>query len=208
MRLWEDVASANRSERALLPRRDRRRRRGRQQGPNPLPLGHRTDRPHRPGSRTRLHARRQGAHERDSPTRRSAYWNPVDGKLVRALAGHADVVTSVVVTADGTKIVAAGGDKTIRTWNVADGKPPEPRRSRQPLRSAVSRPRPIRHACCRLRRRRPRASLDLTTGKELQRFTGHKGAITSLHVAADGKRIFSASADKSVARRWTVAANA
>lgn len=132
------------------------------------------------------------------------HWTPADGKLVRSLAGHADVVTSVVVTADGTKIVAAGSDKTIRTWNVADGVAGT---------TTITATTPVRGLAVGTNPTRIAGYADdllvhvwdLTTGKELQRFTGHKGAVSAIALAADGKRIYSGSADKTFAR-WTIAA--
>ena len=46
---------------------------------------------------------------------------------------------------------------------------------------------------------------DLTSGRELQRFAGHKGTITGLAIAVDNKQIYSVSADKTIAR-WSIAA--
>ncbi|MCE9603506.1 MAG: hypothetical protein K8U03_01235 [Planctomycetia bacterium] len=131
------------------------------------------------------------------------HWNPVDGKLVRALAGHADIVTSVVVTGDGAKIVSASADKTVRTWNVSDGVAGATITLTVPVRGLVATADPTRiagyaddllvHVW------------DLTSGRDLQRFTGHKAAVSGLASSADGKRIFSVSADKTIAR-WPIAA--
>jgi WD40 repeat protein len=44
---------------------------------------------------------------------------------------------------------------------------------------------------------------DASTGKQLQRFAGHQGTITSLAFSADGRRMISGSAD-STALVWDV----
>ena len=46
-----------------------------------------------------------------------------DGSLIRSLAGHTDAVRAVAVSADGTRIVSAGNDRTVRIWNAGDGNP-------------------------------------------------------------------------------------
>ena len=45
------------------------------------------------------------------------------GTVVRSLAGHGDAVRAVAFTKDAAKVVTGSADKTIRTWNAANGKP-------------------------------------------------------------------------------------
>ena len=46
-----------------------------------------------------------------------------DGGEVRSFGGAAGFVYAAAVTRDGATLVAGGEDGTLRTWNVADGKP-------------------------------------------------------------------------------------
>ena len=45
------------------------------------------------------------------------------GKSLVELAGHTDEVSSVAVSADGTRIVTGSDDHTARVWSAADGAP-------------------------------------------------------------------------------------
>jgi len=45
-----------------------------------------------------------------------------NGKKSKDLTGHAGTIGAVKFSADGMKLVSAGADKTIRVWDVADGK--------------------------------------------------------------------------------------
>jgi WD40 repeat protein len=44
------------------------------------------------------------------------------GSLVRAIDGHAGGATSVAFSTDSSKLVSGGQDKSLRVWNVADGR--------------------------------------------------------------------------------------
>ncbi|MCO1574661.1 hypothetical protein M8C13_02670 [Crossiella sp. SN42] len=45
-------------------------------------------------------------------------WDPVGGRCLRVLAGHAGAVGSVRVSGDGRTVVSSGADKTLRVWEV------------------------------------------------------------------------------------------
>jgi WD domain, G-beta repeat/Planctomycete cytochrome C len=45
-----------------------------------------------------------------------------DWKLVHTLGGHADVVSCVSFSPDGSKLASASFDKTVKLWTVAEGK--------------------------------------------------------------------------------------
>ena len=52
------------------------------------------------------------------PGRRARHWAPAG-----VLRGHSDLVHSVAFSPDGTLLVAAGADTTIRIWEMPGGKP-------------------------------------------------------------------------------------
>jgi WD40 repeat protein len=49
-------------------------------------------------------------------------WRATSLAAVRTFTGHGDIVHSVAFSPDHQTIASAGADKTIRTWNLADGK--------------------------------------------------------------------------------------
>jgi WD40 repeat protein len=49
-------------------------------------------------------------------------WNAPTGHLDKALSGHAGAVLSLAVAAGGTTGYSGGLDKTVRVWNLAEGK--------------------------------------------------------------------------------------
>jgi len=48
--------------------------------------------------------------------------NPANGQVAKTLTGHQGAVTSVQWAGDQSVLFSAGADKTIRSWNPADGK--------------------------------------------------------------------------------------
>ncbi|HVO72226.1 MAG TPA: hypothetical protein VMT24_19380, partial [Aggregatilineaceae bacterium] len=48
-------------------------------------------------------------------------WDATSGVLLRTLAGHTDSVSSATWSPDGTRIVTASLDRTIRVWDAATG---------------------------------------------------------------------------------------
>ena len=49
-------------------------------------------------------------------------WNAPTGHLARSLSAHAGPILSLAVAPDGTTAYSGGQDKTIRVWNLSDGK--------------------------------------------------------------------------------------
>jgi WD40 repeat protein len=49
-------------------------------------------------------------------------WTAPEGNLLKELAGHVGSVLSVAIASDGKTAFSGGQDKTIRAWNLADGK--------------------------------------------------------------------------------------
>ena len=50
-------------------------------------------------------------------------WTVPTGSLAKTLAGHAGPVLALAASPDGKTAISGGQDKTIRSWNLADGKP-------------------------------------------------------------------------------------
>lgn len=44
-----------------------------------------------------------------------------DGQLAKTLGGHTDLVICLAVSSDGSRLYSVSRDKTLRSWNVADG---------------------------------------------------------------------------------------
>jgi len=49
-------------------------------------------------------------------------WNPNDGKLIKELKGHGDIVSAVAFSPDNKILASGSADKTVRLWNPGDGK--------------------------------------------------------------------------------------
>ena len=41
--------------------------------------------------------------------------------MLRELLGHKDRVNAVALSADGSRIASAGGDRSVRVWSTSDG---------------------------------------------------------------------------------------
>ena len=48
-------------------------------------------------------------------------WSVATGECVQKLEGHSSGVSSAQFSPDGTNIVSASGDETVRVWSVATG---------------------------------------------------------------------------------------
>ena len=48
-------------------------------------------------------------------------WNVTTGVCEKTLEGHSDIVNSVAISDDGSRVVSGSCDKTVRVWNVTTG---------------------------------------------------------------------------------------
>jgi WD40 repeat protein len=119
------------------------------------------------------------------------------------LTGHRQAVTSLCLNRDGSRVVSAGRDRTIKFWDLADGTCLETLRGHEAAVWSVHLGADGRHV---LSAGRDQALLlwDLEGGRCLRRFQGHKGAVWAARLTADGQYALSAGADGTL-RWWEVA---
>jgi WD40 repeat protein len=129
-------------------------------------------------------------------------WTAPTGRLEKSLLAHAGPVTAFVVAADGATGYSGSDDKSIRVWNLSDGK----------LLRTLLQPAPVR-ALALFPGGTTLATgsadgvvrcLDVTDGRARITLKGHKAAVSDVAVFAsgsDGQRLVSASEDGSV-RIW------
>ena len=152
-------------------------------------------------------------------------WRLADGRALQRINGtvSAPAVNDAHFSPDGSRILAACTDGKIRTWNVQTGQleltiaeetvPGEMTSIGAPLRSDLAIGTPIQAGMLRAGYS-PDGSFiaganqgtyilvwDARTGKQLLRFEGHTGRITSLAFSSDGTRLGSSSED-GTARIW------
>lgn len=133
-------------------------------------------------------------------------WNLLTGKSTRQYAGATAAITSLALSADGRRLVAATGTNQVLGWPVkADA-----------TTNTISTDLSIAHPV-------PVADVSLTgtgstiatagadnqlrlwhasSGKLLERLTGHSAPLTRVALTADGKRVLSGGNDRNVIR-WT-----
>lgn len=115
----------------------------------------------------------------------------------RAFSGHSDSVTSAVFSPDGTQLLTASADMTLRIWDAQSG---------EELRQLTGHTAAINHAIFS-----PDGTLiasaaednsvriwDAATGELLRTLEGHTAAVNALAFSPDSVRIVSASDDKSL----------
>jgi RNA polymerase sigma factor (sigma-70 family) len=132
-------------------------------------------------------------------------WDVASGKELRKLDGHVQEVSVVAFSPDGRTLATASRDDSVRLWEVATGQ--------------------VRWQCGKALMGRAAAAFspdgrllltaasqqdrglrlwDLTTGQELCNVWGHRGFVTAVAFASDGKTAASVS-DDSTALLWDVA---
>ncbi len=125
-------------------------------------------------------------------------WTLADGKATRTFTGATDAITGLALSGDGMTLAACGADKFMRTWPTVAG--PASVTAAQNIEHAA----PVRDVSLSAEGSRAATACDdgvvrvwdTATGRELQRFTNHKGAALAATIAADGKSLVSSGADK------------
>ena len=121
-------------------------------------------------------------------------------RLPAAVLQHGSAVISAAFSSDGTRILTASWDNTVRIWDAVTGKPiGEPMKHKQQVVSAAFSPDGTRVVTASID---DAAQLwDAATGKALGEPMRHQSFVTSAEFSPDGKRVVTASFD-STARVW------
>jgi WD40 repeat protein len=112
-------------------------------------------------------------------------WNTADGKLIRELTGHTDLVRCVAFTPNGKKLCSGSWDGSVKVWDTATGKEMI---SFKPKTKWVEGLAMIPDGKRLLVASQELAMWDIETGEKIKSFKGHPGA-TCIHVNADGKKM-------------------
>jgi WD40 repeat protein len=138
--------------------------------------------------------------------KQSRLWNLTTGAMERAFGGNSLSVTSVAFSSNGALVVAGGADKSVTVWNAADGKEVKKITLPAAVQSVAFQPAgttPMPLVAAGLTDNTIRF-LDLTQGKEIKTFGGHKGAVNVVTFTAKGDQLLSGSADGTV-QVWALA---
>jgi WD40 repeat protein len=120
----------------------------------------------------------------------------------RRLSGH-NLVESVAIAPDGSRVLSSGYDNTVRLWDLGTGQ--EVRRfvgHKGLVHGLAFLPDGSRMVTCG--RDGTVRLWDVETGKEVRQFPGHEGPVQALALSPDGKRLLTGGRDKTL-RLWDVA---
>jgi eukaryotic-like serine/threonine-protein kinase len=129
-------------------------------------------------------------------------WDSVTGLVLFTFVGHTAPVMDVAYSPDGQRLASASLDKTIKFWNAQRGHAVEAFPLSASLSGLVYSP-DGRHVAGGgpVGEKFGVLILNVATGKEVQTLKGHEGQIDRVAYSPNGRRLASASYDKSV-RVW------
>lgn len=118
----------------------------------------------------------------------------VPSLCVMTIAGHGDIINSCDTSPDGTRIVSASSDKSLKVWDAASGKELLTLRGHGASVETCSFSRD--GTCILSGDRNGKIKIwDAASGQELVSLAGHNDAVTTCAFSPDGKRVVSASYD-------------
>jgi len=122
---------------------------------------------------------------------------PPGGPLIRTLQGHTDSINAVTVMADGSRVISASSDKTLKVWDLETGQELQTLKGHTNLVRAVV-VMPDRSRAISASHDKTLKVWDMETGEELQTLKGHTDSVYAVAVMPDGSRAISASHDKTL----------
>jgi WD40 repeat protein len=127
---------------------------------------------------------------------------PAKYLLTTDLEAHQDLVSSVVLSADQTKVVTGSWDNTIKVWNAQTGKLEQSLAGHERLVNSIA----ISDGGTNLVSASDDKTLkvwNLQTGELIQTLKGHDDVVNSVALTAEGKTAISASDDETI-RIWNL----
>jgi WD40 repeat protein len=126
--------------------------------------------------------------------------------VLHTLVGHRGLVHGVAVSRDGSRLLSAGNDRTLRLWDPAGGTESRVFYVGDPVRCLALSPDGKRALAGILPDAGAEHTLrlwDLVAGKEVRRFVGHTALVSCVAFSPDGRQALSGSLDRTV-RLWDV----
>ncbi|GAA4418941.1 hypothetical protein GCM10023187_52860 [Nibrella viscosa] len=127
-------------------------------------------------------------------------WDKNTGALTKTLTGHTLGVSSISLSADGSRLLSGSYDKTLRLWDAQTGRLLKTisGQSTRVLSVALS---PDGHQLASTEWDNTFKLWDADTGTLLKTFTGYDGKVIAVAFTPDGKQLLSGSRDHTL-RLW------
>jgi WD40 repeat protein len=117
--------------------------------------------------------------------------------LCRTLLGHSAAVKGAAITSDGTRVISASSDKTLKVWDIESGIELRTLNGHNGPVNAIA----VTSDCTRAVSASSDKTLkvwDIESGIELKTLNGHSGSVNAIAVTYDCTRAISASSDKTL----------
>lgn len=134
---------------------------------------------------------------------RLALWDLERGRLVRHLTGHTYVVSDVAMTPDGRLAVSASWDCTLRAWDLEHGHSIDERPFHNRAISSLEVVPGRRLAVSAADWSGDVCIWETAQGRKVEIFEGHSDLVFDLAVTPDGRRLVTASMDRTL-RVWNL----